>query len=502
MRTLRGRIGLALLSFALITLVSVGGALWVVLRDLHRDTGTAALAELLVPYVTQARARLLPPLLDGPLGEREGAGTRLLDARRFLVAAQAEISEAGVTLMLARGDGSLVVITPEGTLVAASQDWDVQVPQGRGEVSRGSLTMEGMGDVLYAATPIFAGRFDRDIDALVMVRPDDSAGLATADMLRALGFAALLLVLVGMPLAAWLGRSVARPLDRLAGATELVARGQVPAPLPEDGPTEVARASAAFNAMAAEVAMSRDMQRQLLADVRHDLRTPLTVISGFAEALRDGTATGNAATRAADAIADEAARLGRMLSDLGELAELDPGSPPLRPEALDAREMVMHAVRRFEPQAGTRGQRIRAADGSRPGPVLADRSALERILANLVANAIAHAPSPGGLIQIEALPVRSGDPPVGGRGGWSGKPGVLVAVRDDGPGIPAGSITRVFDRFFRADPARSGPGSGLGLAIVASLAHAQGGRAFAENPPGGGARVGVVLPAASSGPAA
>ena len=124
--------------------------------------------------------------------------------------------------------------------------------------------------------------------------------------------------------------------------------------------------------------------------------------------------------------------------------------------------------------------------------MLGDHLAVERIIANLVANAMAHTRT---RIWLEARPVAPTDAPIGGPGGWSGRRGVLLAVRDDGPGIPADFLPRIFDRFFRGDPSRTGPGAGLGLAIVAELAVAQGGRAFAESRAGEGARVGVVLPA-------
>jgi signal transduction histidine kinase len=317
----------------------------------------------------------------------------------------------------------------------------------------------------------------------MLAQPDTSAQEATAAILGALAVAALLLLLIGIPLAVGLSRSVTRPLRRLALATGDVARGRLPEPVPTTGPVEVAEASAAFNAMAAEVGATREAQRQLLADIRHDLRTPLTVIGGFAEAMRDGTAAGEAAMRAADAISDEAGRLERMLDDLDQLAVPGVSGPPLRLESIDGLEVLRGAAERFTPEAEARGQTLAIAtdtEGAARLTLTADRDALDRILGNIVANALTHAPSPGGHVTLEAR-ADSG--------------GLVLAVTDDGPGIPTSALAHVFDRFYRADPSRTGAGSGLGLAIVRDLAESLGGTAFAENVKGGGACVGVRLPA-------
>ena len=233
--------------------------------------------------------------------------------------------------------------------------------------------------------------------------------------------------------------------------------------------------------MSAEVADARRTQSDMLAGLRHDLRTPLTVIGGFAEALLDGTAQGPDATRAASAIAEETARLERMIDELGDLADLESGGRPLAPRTARRDERLCRRHRAFRWPGRRRmarpSTRSRSPDSL---PFAADRGAVDRILANLIANGLAHAPRPGGHVSVEAAGLPDGE--------------LLLAVRDDGPGIPPAALVHVFERFYRADPSRSGPGSGLGLAIVEQLAEAHGGRAFADNLAGGGARVGVVLP--------
>jgi two-component system sensor histidine kinase MprB len=511
MTSLRARIGLVLFVFAMATLISVGGALWVSLRDLHRDAALGSLAELSVPYAAQAQRRfgvdiLRPRRAGEPRSQdridRFRASARGREATRvftqFVQEAQAEIEAAGVSVLLLQDGVATIRDVSTGQVVLRDEAPSVSVPTEPGDVEMGSTSIDGIGEVLYAATTVGNARADRVVPALVLVRPDDSARLATADLFRALIVAALVLLAIGIPLAYALSRSVTRPLRRLAAASETVGRGKLPDPLPTTGPTEVAHASEAFNVMASEVTETREAQRRFLADARHDLRTPLTVIGGFAQALRVGTATGPTAERAAVAISDETARLERMLVDLDHLSVGGETNLPLALESLAAGDLARSAVERFAAEAAANDQAIGLAEGLEERSVRADRDAVDRILGNLVANAMGHAPSPGGHIELDVRSGTESDPALVVRDGGDGPRGIVLSVADDGSGIPDDALPHVFDRFYRADASRSTPGSGLGLAIVRDLADALDGRAFAQNLPSGGARVGVVLPAASS----
>ncbi|MCI0582540.1 MAG: HAMP domain-containing histidine kinase [Chloroflexi bacterium] len=310
--------------------------------------------------------------------------------------------------------------------------------------------------------------------------------MALRDLLRVLPAVALVTGLIAVPIAWLLSRSITRPLRRLAEATAVVpawGAGVAPTPpLAPEGPREVRELTGRFNAMTAELDRIRAEERDLLANIRHDLRTPLTVVSGFAEALRDGTAAGagpEGAARAGDAIAQEAERMGRLIEDLRSIDELGAGGATLRPEALDPSALATAAVARFAPRAAAAGVELRA-DSDAGLSLAADRAAVERILGNLIDNALAVARD-GGRVLVEARLAAGG--------------GVAFRVSDDGPGFPAGSVDRAFDRFYRADPARTGPGTGLGLSIVRALARAHGGDAVAENLAPSGARITVTLPA-------
>jgi two-component system sensor histidine kinase BaeS len=321
----------------------------------------------------------------------------------------------------------------------------------------------------------------------VFAMPDNSIQLALSDLVRTLGIIVIVLLLVGIPIAWLLARSVTAPMRRLAqAARDLPAASGEIMPLPLEGPTEVKALTERFNAMAHELASTRHEETALLANLRHDLRTPLTSIGGFAEAIADGTASGARATAAARTIAEDAQRLERLVGELGVVERLRDGAAALRPEALDATELLRQAATRFETRAASAGVEVDAAATSPGEPNLiftGDRLAAERILQNLIENALSMMPK-GGHIWLRATQLT-----MPGRA-----PGISLSVTDDGPGFPPGTTEKVFERFFRADPSRSGGGSGLGLAIVRELARAHGGEAWAENVAPRGARVTVLLP--------
>ena len=204
---------------------------------------------------------------------------------------------------------------------------------------------------------------------------------------------------------------------------------------------------------------------------------------------------------------EESQRLERLVGELGVVERLRQGSAALRPESLDANSLLAEEAGRFASRAASQGVAIEivsdprageatgatgaavgegaagAAGATAPLSFTGDRLAAERILQNLVDNALSVLPA-GGHIWLAAAPMQ-----------LPGRPaGVSLSVTDDGPGFPPGTLSRVFERFFRADPSRAGSGSGLGLAIVRELAPAHGGEAWAENVAPRGARVTVYLP--------
>jgi signal transduction histidine kinase len=455
------RIAVAFAIVGLVAVLVLGGGLFVSLRSLHRETTISGLGDLAQPLVARVRA--------------VGA---VADVRTAIAALKTEIPE-GVGLYALVGDRA---VTADGGEAPVDVSTIVLDPAMRaGESTGGELSATDGTRVLYAATLVRKKGALLGPIAIVLTTPDRTGALALRDLLRVLPVAALLIALLVAPVAWLLSRSITRPLRRLAEATATVPGphgGSARPPIPTGGPREVRDLTASFNAMTDELDRVRGEERELLANIRHDLKTPLTAVAGFAEALRDGTAAGTeGAVRAGDAIAQEATRMGRLIEDLRSIDELGAARHQLRPEALDPAMLVGEAVARFEPRADAAGVELRAESDGRLS-LVADRAAIERILGNLLENALAMVPA-GGHVLVEARSAAAG--------------AIALRVSDDGPGFAPGSLERAFDRFYRADPARSGPGTGLGLSIVRALARAHGGDAVAENLAPTGARVTVTL---------
>jgi len=463
LRSFRSRLIAAFLAVSIVVLLAAGGALFVVLRGLHADATTASLEDLagsVIPQVRQA------------IGTGDLKGT---------------IADVGDTL--AARDIQVMVVGTDGRLRPLAGlpmgDPILTTDLGLSATAAGRVELNGQ-PYLWVAAGIrrAAAAAPR---ALAFVTQDRSGAEALADVIHALPIVLLVTLLVTGPLAWLLARSVTRPLRRLAGAAaSLPSSGHEPLPL--EGPAEVRELTGTFNAMAGELDETRRRESELLANLRHDLRTPLTVISGFATALRDGTATGDAAAAAARAIEEEAARLERLVGELGDVERLRSGDDGLRPEPLDAVAVAQATVDRFRDQADRAGVGLDLAPPPQgfDGRLIADRNALDRMLGNLIANAIAAA-ADRGHVRLELADAQ-----------LAGRAAVVIDVVDDGPGFAPGTEARAFGRLWRGDPARVGNGSGLGLAIVRELARAHGGDARASNEIPNGARVGVVLP--RSGP--
>lgn len=479
LRSLTSRIVLVVVLPIVAAWLAMGLTLTVILGNLHADATKASLADIGQTLVVQFRSAVL---------DRE-LRTLLSDIRDA-------VTDTDISVQILRADGTYADLgTPGGTATPVGA---IAIPASaaRGDTVTGAATFSDGQPHLYAVTVL------RPLNvtgprAVVLSRPDRSRAAAIADLVRTLRLVVVLSAVVGLPLVLVLSRSVGGPLRRLADATADLPVRSGHDPLPLEGPTEVRELTARFNAMAGELMEARQRETELLADLRHDLRTPLTVIGGYAAALADGTAAGPEAERAARTIGEEAARLGRLVDELGAVERLRQGVDGLRPEPLDAGDVVRSSAERFESAAAAAGIELAAMaedptlSGAAGGAAseslafVADRGAVERIMANLVANALAATPALGH-IWLSASAGPSTAP--------GASTSIVLAVTDDGPGFPPGAASRVFERFFRADPARTGPGSGLGLAIVLELATAHGGTAHAENVAPHGARVSVVLP--------
>jgi two-component system sensor histidine kinase BaeS len=308
------------------------------------------------------------------------------------------------------------------------------------------------------------------------------AVLTTIGLIAASGFVRIVAVggvLLGvlLLLGVWRGiRSFAAPLDDLVDAAGRVEEGDFSARVTVRGPGDVRQLARAFNDMSGRLEENERQRRAYLADVTHELRTPLSVIQGQLEAIIDGVYPADA--EHLHPILEQAHTLNGLIEDLRTLTAVESGTLTLRPERIDLAVLLNDAVGALRPGAEARGVELALpALGPLP-PIDADPVRIRSVVTNLLANAIRHTPS-GGSVTVTAAP----DPA-----------GVRVAVRDTGPGIPADLLPRVFERFVKSEDSE---GSGLGLAIARDLVAAHGGTIEAHNDPAGGAAVSFTLPAAS-----
>ncbi len=297
--------------------------------------------------------------------------------------------------------------------------------------------------------------------------------------------------LLGVIGAAVAGNAVAasglRPLARLTGAAEHVARTEDLQPIPVTGSDEISRLAQAFNAMLAALARSQDRQRRLVGDAGHELRTPLTSIRTNLDLLAQADKRGGLRPEDRQQLLDDVrAQMDELTTLIGDLTELARDTPQVRnAELIELANVVEDAVIKVRRRAPGLEWDVELA----PFPVWGDERLLGRAVTNLLDNAAKYSVPEGSTARADGPPV--------GRVTVRLLDGVLT-VTDSGPGIAEADLPHVFERFYRSSEARSRPGSGLGLAIVKHAAEQHGGMIYARNVSGAGAQFTLWLPHAAT----
>ncbi len=334
--------------------------------------------------------------------------------------------------------------------------------------------------LLRAATPITVNGqvVGYMLHMNIRIRPDAPRLNFLMGFYRVLAVGSLVATAVALMLGVFLARSLTRPLRELTAATQAMARGELAQQIPVRSSDELGELAASFNRMSAELVRAQEARRQMTADIAHELRTPLSLILGHAEALADGVLPPTPQTFAI--IYDEAQRLTRLVDDLRTLSLSEAGELALQIAPLRPEEIVERAAAAHQPQAAARRVEIVTDVAPDLPDVEGDFDRVAQVLDNLLANALRLSPE-GSTVALRAEAF--------GRF-------VRFSVRDQGPGLAPEDQQRVFDRFYRTDRSRSRDlgGSGLGLAIARQLILLQKGEIGVESTLGEGATFWFTLP--------
>lgn len=353
-----------------------------------------------------------------------------------------------------------------------------------------SLQMKGQIDDMDGKTWLYSSWVMPKGDLLVLVLPRQG-GLQLLrspqlretlreDFLPSFLRAGLVAFVLAVIFAAWMGNWIVKPLETIEEASRNLSNGEYQQ-IPLQGPDEVQALAGAYNEMIDQVQASQKSQRDFVANVSHELKTPLTSIQGFSQAMLDGTVdSGPALTKAAGIIKTEADRMYRLVVDLLDLARFDAGTIVLDRKALDISKLLTHVVNQLIPQAAE--ARVKLSLDVDPLPTcVGDEDRLAQVFTNLVDNAIKHTPV-NGFVKLNAR---------------SEAGLVRVEIIDSGKGIPEEHLGRIFERFYKVDGSRKKEGklgTGLGLAIAQQIVQSHEGAISVRSTLGEGSVFGVIIP--------
>jgi signal transduction histidine kinase len=295
---------------------------------------------------------------------------------------------------------------------------------------------------------------------------------------RFLLWGGLLAIVIALLLTFILSRRILAPVQALTLSASLLGKGDLSQRVKFRGKGELGELAKTFNSMANDLEQTEELRRNVVADVAHELRTPLSNIRGYLEAIRDGVVAPD--TNTIHSLYEEVALLSRLVDDLQELALAEADELRMFPQAEDVAELIYRAVAGMRVQAAAKGVSVSTELPSKLPPVNIDSHRISQVLRNLLENAVAHT-TEGDNIAIAARQ----------QGKW-----VEVSVVDTGEGIPAEDLPNIFERFYRVDKSRSRAtgGSGLGLTIAKRLVEAHGGKIEAQSELGKGSRFSFTIP--------
>ncbi|MEL7563177.1 HAMP domain-containing sensor histidine kinase [Dehalogenimonas sp. 4OHTPN] len=389
---------------------------------------------------------------------------------------QAQADASGMHILWSDADGNLLrQLVPQAE--PALQFPEGALPHGVPQGTTGEIIDDAGADYFYSAYPL--ARAPAGIaraQTLILAVPRPEAAAALAGVFRPFAWAGVIALAASIVLAYWLSRSVYKPLGEVSAAADKIARGDYGYRINSRDTGDIGKLAQNFDRMAAEVEASQLKLRHFVADVSHELKSPLTAVQGFSQALLDGTAADQETRdKAARIINDEAKRLRRQVDELLDLSRLQSGQFKMDSIRIDLYDVLKHSADLFGPPAADKSVRIEL--DVKPGLwVKGDADRLEQVFNNLLDNAVKNSPPFTG-IKIAAR-VEDGH--------------VIASVLDHGPGIHPDALPRVFDRFYQVSGVRTGVG--LGLAITREIVLAHGGGIEARSAPGAGAEFVVSLP--------
>jgi signal transduction histidine kinase len=470
--SLRARL---IVSFTLVVALAVflagAGALFL-LRDKQEESAR------------QRYGRLVEPL-DDKIALLSSSGSSIDDIKDFL---QVRAQETDVRILLINSDSLVVFDSADqgnlaGHYVLSFEKGEVAVTADNGSRYK---WVDYNGDAqltLFAATQENAAGFPPGLAGYepVIAVPQDLLTSAWLDLVPRLALAGLIALSVSFIVSFFISRSISGPLARITQASKEMAQGNYDVHIPIKGEDEVGRLAEAFNQMATQVNTSQRTMKDLLANVSHELKTPLTSIQGFSQAMVDGVVSEpHDVKEYSRTIHEEANRMRVLVDDLLLLSQIDSGQVLMEHSHVELPALLERTIERFQWSIRDAGIESHVHIDRVPA-VHGDARRLEQVFSNLLQNAVRHTPR-GGVITVSARSLAGGH--------------VSIGVHNTGSVIPQEDLPRVFERFFQVDRARArrGGSSGLGLSIVTEIVEAHGGTVRAVSSQTGGTEFIVILP--------